>query len=655
MKSSTTWSAISVALLASSCVAQNSLTTPNSLPATHASSGLLISSDFDSLLWPNASVLSPTPGVAAKVAVQNAGTIDSYKGEPSRALVFSSDFSGAKTGARAGFVSGALPFKNNETNLGKITLGFDVWQSELHPIRAVIQSLDAVGKVSGSRFAVLVPPVAGAWFRFSLDLDQTRPLVGMFNLKATKIQLVWELGDEDGMVSRTKQELRVDNVSISVPALYVSANGNDQNGGKTEQTAFATVQKAVDNAVPGDVISILDGTYNGKESAAHITKGGMPAAWITLRANPGAKPELRCDGWNVIKFDKDPAYWEIRGLTVRGKRPTLKIEDALADGLLKEKDGKPYYGDPLYNSNGISIDDRTQPQNARPHHIRIIDNDVFDNAGGGISAINCDYITVENNRVRDNCHPMRYAGSGISLFHSWNFDNSMGYRMFVVGNVSSGNRTFVPWTAIGKVSDGNGIIIDDNIQSQVKVDPVRYEGRTLVQNNLCFGNGGSGIHAYASRFVDIVNNTGYFNAQSPELSWRQIWAGGKCDDVRLFNNILYAQKGKPLNFSVAKDSTNIVYADNLVFGEGDNAGENGGGLGTGSGSTDASATDNMEADPKFVHPSLDAKTANFRLQPGSPGIDKGKAHPGAPLTDLTGRKRPQRNALDVGAYEMSVK
>lgn len=649
---------MALALSASSCTAQTPTTSlpTSSTPATSsaaASSGLLLSADFNSSTWPLASVVGTSKGVTAQISRQNDGTIDSYKGQPSGSLSLLADFSKANNTAGASLSSGALEFKNKEANLAKITLGFDAWQDEVHPIRVVVQSLDAKGKVTGALVATVLLPVAGAWYRSTLDLDKTRPLSGKFDPTASKIALSFGLSDGDGAVSRAPQVLRLDNVSLSVPALYVSASGQDSNDGRTEKTAFATIQKAVDSAVPGDVISVLQGIYQGQGSAAHITKGGTAAAWITLRANPGAKPVLHSDGWDVIKFDKAPAYWEIRDLTVSGKRATLKLEDALADGVLKEKEGKPYYGDPLYNSNGISIFDRTQPQEARPHHIRIVDNDVFDNTGGGISAINCDYITIEGNRVRNNCHFMRYGGSGISVFHSWNFDDNSNYRMFVVGNVSNGNRTFVPWAQIGKISDGNGIIIDDNIQSQVADPKIPYVGRTLVQNNLCFGNGGSGIHAYASRFVDIVNNTTYYNAQSPELSWRQIFAGGLCEDVRIFNNILYAPKGKPLNFSTNANSRGIVYADNLFFGDGDNGVQGGGGLGGDTGVTGADITGNMQADPKFVRPSLDPTLADFRLAPGSPGIDMGKgAHPGVPFNDLLGHKRPQGNAPDVGAYEM---
>jgi hypothetical protein len=194
--------------------------------------------------------------------------------------------------------------------------------------------------------------------------------------------------------------------------------------------------------------------------------------------------------------------------------------------------------------------------------------------------------------------------------------------------------------------------VDDNKNRQAGASQVAYEGRTLVQNNLSYGNGGSGIHAYSSRFVDIVNNTAYHNAQSPELNWSQIFAGGRCDDIRLFNNVMHAPKGKPLDLSTPGNSTAVIYANNLIFGDGNNNVKSSGGLGAESGTVHGNLASNVQADPRFVKPSLDPAVADFRLMSGSPGIDTGNPqHPGVPRNDLLGRVRSQGAALDKGAYE----
>jgi parallel beta-helix repeat protein len=619
--------------------------------APASSGGSLLAFDFNAAPWPRA-VASASGGATARVTRDDSGTIDAYKGKPSGAMSLTADFSKANAKARAGLWSGPLEVRNSEPNLAKLTIGFDVWAGQLRPIRVVVQSLNAAGKVTGSRAASVLPPVASTWYRCEIDLDKTQEISGDFNPRAARMQLAWEIEGARG----AGEVLRVDNVSFSAPTFYVSAGGSDAADGKSEASAFATIQKAIDAAGAGDVICVMDGIYTSTnvEQIALYTKNGSPARWITLRANPGHHPELHTTGWNGIRINAAGSYFEIRDMIVRGKRRELKLEDAMADEALKTKNGKNHPGDPRFNSNGISIQSTTKSETERPHHIRILNNTVVDNPGGGISAIGCDYVTIERNTVRDNCHFMRYAGSGISIFRSWNFDDFKGHKMFVLNNICSGNRTFVPWSHIGKISDGNGIIVDDNINSQSGASKIPYEGRTLVQNNLSFGNGGSGIHAYASRFVDIVHNTAYHNALSPELVWSQIFAGGKCDDVRILNNVFVAPAGKPLDLSTPKSSSNIVYANNLFWGEGNNNVKSGGGLGAESGAGQASLGSNVQADPKFLKPSLDPEAADFRLAPDSPGVDKGAPHVGVPLVDLLGHKRPQGAAPDLGAYELAA-
>jgi hypothetical protein len=108
---------------------------------------------------------------------------------PVAAITLQTDFTRAHGKAKAAFSSGVLDLRNNEANLAKLTLSFDVWMRELRPVRVVVQSLDASGSPSGSRYVSLLPPVKEAWYRIGLDLDKTKPLEGRFNPRAPQIQL----------------------------------------------------------------------------------------------------------------------------------------------------------------------------------------------------------------------------------------------------------------------------------------------------------------------------------------------------------------------------------------------------------------------------------------------------------------------------------
>lgn len=56
---------------------------------------------------------------------------------------------------------------------------------------------------------------------------------------------------------------------------------------------------------------------------------------------------------------------------------------------------------------------------------------------------------------------------------------------------------------------------------------------------------------------------------------------------------------------------------------------------------------NLVARPRFV----DAARKDFRLAPGSPGVDQGRKTPDLPETDADGKPRVQGRGVDVGAYE----
>jgi hypothetical protein len=89
------------------------------------------------------------------------------------------------------------------------------------------------------------------------------------------------------------------------------------------------------------------------------------------------------------------------------------------------------------------------------------------------------------------------------------------------------------------LTDGNGIILDLN-------DSNSYKGRTLVADNVLFGNGGRGILIFKSSHVDVVNNIAYENAFTSNLmgsSGAQPEIAVSGSDVRVYNNIAVPRQG----------------------------------------------------------------------------------------------------------------
>lgn len=541
----------------------------------------------------------------------------------------------------ASLASGPLAVQNNETNLGKLTLAFSLSAPSARPVKVRVESFNAQRQRTGGLETVIYPAAPDFYQRYAIDLSTMKGVAtGAFNPADPFVGFVVEVGDATGWAAAQRHELRLDNVHYAVPAHYVSPQGKDTNDGRTEQTAVATVRKAIERAVPGDIILIMEGTYQRDREVANFARGGTPAAWITLKNYPGHQPILSSTAWQIIKIGRgsqgnpsaEPAlaYIEVRGLHLKGTSDEVQAQYAQDIGKSKS----------TTNGNGISVDGRYETR--KPHHIRIADNTVAACSGAGISVIQSDWATVENNHVHNNCKWMIYAGSGISIYQGFNFDAAAGaYRMLVRHNRTHDNLCTQPWTVTGKFSDGNGIIIDDFKNTQNKSKNGVYEGRTLVQGNLSYRNGGSGIHAYHSNRVDIVNNTAWMNSASPELQYAQIFAQD-CEDVRIVNNILVApvadtnagEKPEPVNG--AGRCKNVVYANNLYFGGNRKPliGEN-----------------DRVADPLFINPSADPAKADFHLKPGSPAAKAGRWEPFTPILDLDGKLRPLDGPPDAGAYQ----
>jgi hypothetical protein len=413
---------------------------------------------------------------------------------------------------------------------------------------------------------------------------------------------------------------------------YVSAvNGSDTNNGLTESQPFKTIQAASDVSKPGDTIYIMNGVYGqtSGEGVVNIKRSGLPNAYITYKAFPGHKPVLKVkDAWNHIRVT-GAAYIKIEDLIIEGNQDDITHEQALAvynymvDALEKGTAiDWAYIG--TTNTNGISIASNSD-NNAKSHHIEVRNLDISKCPGGGIGSSYADYLIFENNKVYDNCKWGIYGGSGISMYNQYNYDYSTETKNFIRNNLSYNNVHLIPWFVVKAMSDGNGIIIDDNKNTQ-REGAIPYVGRTLIENNITYGNGGSGIHSFSSANVDIINNTSYMNNVTPELNWGEIYASAS-DNVNIKNNILYG-RGKKLNETYG--NKNVVYDYNIYF----------------NGTPSVQGENDIIADPGFI----DKDNYNFKLRADSPAIDRGTSDQ-APAKDYAGTIRPQGNAIDIGAYE----
>lgn len=445
-------------------------------------------------------------------------------------------------------------------------------------------------------------------------------------------------------VSCKKTEDFVDPAKILPPVLtkgfayYVSdLTGADANNGLSAATAFKTITTGYNKLTAGDTLYIMNGTYlNGGNSVLNITKSGTAGKYISIKAFTGHTPKFLVTGdvWNAVSING--SYIIFEGIELQGDNANLTPAGALAAYNTALSGGGASTGvNAKYNTNAISIGG-PNTESKLPHHVIIRNCKVHDFPGGGISSIQADYTTIEGNQVYNNAWYMMYAGSGISILNPINSDGPdvLKYKNIVRNNVCNNNKTTIPWIGITppRLSDGNGIILDVNQYpyggSAASNKP--YTGRTLVENNVSYNNGGSGIHAYKADHVDIINNTAFGNGTV--VGYPEIYAGSSTD-VKIINNIMYAITGGKCNATPAA-GTNVTYNYNIYF----------------NGIVAVQGANDKVINPSFVNATIDPLIANFSLSAGSPAIDGGTQSIFS-SKDIKGVARPKGAGVDCGAYE----
>ena len=398
---------------------------------------------------------------------------------------------------------------------------------------------------------------------------------------------------------------------------YVSGTGSDAANGLSTTTPKRTLQAVHALMVPGDTCEAMNGDYtNAGASTAvlEITTPGTAAAPITYRRYAGHNPRIVVGAQNWQGIWVKANYVVIDGFEVKGNAENITYAYAFAErnntnNSSTSADGIICTGTDVLTRRNVTV------RNCVVHHM----------PGAGIAAQYYDYVIFEDNRSYSNSWWTPYGTSGISLRLSKDVDaDTISYKNTIRRNICYDNENFIGFIyAAGVITDGNGIIVDEN-----KV-ATAYAGKTLVTNNLCFNNGGSGIHAFDSAKVDIINNTAYNNSRSPALNNGEIFAN-QSTTVNIHNNIMYARTSKVVTTN--NSNSGVSYNYNIYYN----------GAAAVVGANDLNATD-----PKFVAPGIDPVTSSFRLQVTSPAIGSGTTSL-APSDDLV--KSPRVGAIDRGAY-----
>ena len=414
---------------------------------------------------------------------------------------------------------------------------------------------------------------------------------------------------------------------------YVAKTGSDSNPG-TQTKPFATINAVfsrISDLGAGDRILVSPGTYS---ESVNVKAGGSATANLMLVSSVrgGAKIRSPATSYSAIAIEK--SYVTIDGFDVQSGGKGHGIEASWLNG-------------------GAS--------GSGPHHVTVINNTSHDNAGSGISLAYGDYYLVENNVCYRNCATNSFQGSGISIYEPRAVSGSDAWRIFVLRNTCYSNTALNLPNNVPH-SDGNGIIMDDFRNSQQSGHAV-YPYKTLVENNVCYFNGGKGVHIFFSDNVTVRNNTCYFNNRDLKnpATWRGELSNVSSNNTLFVNNVGYADIGVnsyncgALHASTGgQSSNNVLWARNLTFN---------GTVGSASiTQSPYNATLTMAApynnllgvNPLFVKAGRGVTSPDLHLKRTSPVRDGGITTYGIGTIDRDGKPRVSGVAADLGAYERAA-
>ena len=418
---------------------------------------------------------------------------------------------------------------------------------------------------------------------------------------------------------------------------HVSGDGSDENAGSAD-APWATLQRAVDAANPGDTILVAPGVYEG----CVIRRTGTAEAPIVLKAaGPGVHldrsgPENRRRSIIEVGTHQETiSHWVVDGFEVSGAR-RWGINVGRADYITVQNCRAHDCG-----LTGIFT--------AFANHVTIQFNESYDNHEHGIYHSNSgDYPVIRGNRSHHN------AGCGIHM----NGDRNMGGDGQITHALVERNIIWENGRAGGSAINCDGV------------------SDSVIRNNLCYRNYASGISLYAidssegSSRNEVYHNT---VVMGPDGRWvlNIPWWKRRSAPVgnRVANNIFYTSNPETGAILIWGQEALVGSDHNVVVGrfaadgtipeetevapmslEGGNdlRPAEGGGTQLDLAGWQALGWDahSREATPEELF--LDAAAHDYRLRDGSPAIGAGAVLPEI-TEDLRGQPRDKTRA-DAGCY-----
>ena len=482
-------------------------------------------------------------------------------------------------------------------------------------------------------------------------------------------------------------------------------NGSNSNNGHSPVNALKSLDYILDNNLlqPGDTVFIM-GRYNNPSYDPDFTYGGNsdrnnPHIWnrentLKIYNVNGTKNKfitfkpydentiLKGDGICILRI-MNSSYLNIEGFNIYGEVENIPLSEA--EGL--ETDGMqflyldsntvdilhPALDEVLFRVEvGTTIEEiwnMTFPiigQVYRPtyidtkgiyitnsHHLNIVNNTIQFTPGCGLRIVESAYINVKGNDIHD-CTRRSYSGTHAlvitkSIPYTPESNDDPVYTIKVSGNkVHNNYNEIFSWVGTKPfikpvIDEGKGISLQRN-----DYDSWQSSGqRILVENNICYWNGYSGVHSNDGYHIDFFNNTCYMNSYTNTVTYADGDQSGqnigistqRGHDIRICNNISVIDTDWGGYAISSSSSTDVIVSHNIIYGVN--------GIPNQDDDVVPIQENTIVADPLFV----DATGNNFNIKSNSPAVNAAAAQY-APATDYYDFVRD--TLPDIGAIEFHV-
>ncbi|MGB8355060.1 MAG: right-handed parallel beta-helix repeat-containing protein [Chthoniobacteraceae bacterium] len=370
---------------------------------------------------------------------------------------------------------------------------------------------------------------------------------------------------------------------------FVAPDGRDEESAGTLDRPWKTPGYSATRAKAGDTVFVEAGTY----ANFGIKRSGSKAGGsITFQSQTPHMAKIRCESPEYVDcITVEADYIKING---------FELENVRAGN----------FGSGVF---------------ARNHHHIAVQNCLIHGMGGaGVGFDHCDYLLAEGNVIHDTAMWNPYMTSAISFYMNRAFegvDDGPGFRNVIRSNTCYHN--YNDRAAIGKeTTDGNGIIID-TFHGDASTPAYIYP--TLVKGNVCFDNGGKGIHVFQSDHVTALSNICYHNNWDPGNTgtWRAELSNVQSNHNHWINNVgvaLVTKTGAVTDANKAimnvhtgdYDISDVDWTENISFNgtTGDISLFNNGP----DTALAVSKGNKLGVDPLFIHPGINPFTCDFHMR-----------------------------------------